>query len=266
MREMLFRRTILFVAFFYAASLQTSRAQEVRVAAAADLKFALDDLASEYKKQTGVTVAPTYGSSGNFFMQIQNGAPFDIFLSADVEYPRKLLSSGFAEPGTLVQFATGRIVLWVRQDSPLNLSQLGLKTLLDPTVKKIAIANPEHAPYGRAAVVAMQHAGMYDQVRSKFVYGENISQTAQFVQSGNAETGIIALSLALSPAMQNGKRWDIPSDTYSRIEQAAVILKSAKDKASARGFLNFLHSESAKIILRRYGFDTPTTANAPTQP
>src|SRR5689334_4293710 len=192
--------------------------QQVRVAAAADLKFALDDLAKEYQRQSGVSVAPTYGSSGNLFMQIQNGAPFDVFLSADVEFPKKLEAAGLTEQGTLQQFATGRIVLWMRPDSSIDLTRLGWKALLEPSVKKISIASPEHAPYGRAAVAALRAAGIYDQVREKIVYGENISQAAQFVQSGNADAGIIALSLALSPAMKTGKRWEIPINTYPRIE------------------------------------------------
>src|SRR5215813_13475098 len=188
----------LFLLIFVLAAVPRSYAQEIRVAAAADLQFALDELATRYRSQTGVRIATTYGSSGGFFMHIQNGAPFDVFLSADVEYPRKLEASGFAETGSLRQFATGRIVLWMRPDLPIDLVQIGWKALIDPGVKKIAIANPEHAPYGRAAVAALHQAGIFDQVRPKFVYGENISQAAQFVESGNAEAGIIALSLALS--------------------------------------------------------------------
>ena len=237
--------------------------QEVRVAAAADLKFALDDLAKEYQKQSGVSIAATYGSSGNLFMQIQNGAPFDIFLSADVEFPKKLEAAGLTEQGTLQQFATGRIVLWMRPDSTIDLARLGWKALLEPSVKKISIASPEHAPYGRAAVAALRAAGIYDQVREKIVYGENISQAAQFVQSGNADAGIIALSLALSPAMKTGKRWEIPINTYPRIEQAGVVLKAANDKTAARAFLAFLRSDAARAVLQSYGFDTPAAASAP---
>lgn len=240
--------------------------REIRVAAAADLKFALDELAAEFKKQSGVIIAPTYGSSGNFFMQIQNGAPFDVFLSADVEYPRKLEAAGLAEPGTLQLFATGRIVLWMRQDSSIDLAGLGWKALLDAKVKKISIASPDHAPYGRAAVAALRQAGIYEQVRDKLVYGENISQAAQFVQSGNAEAGIVALSLALSPAMKDGRRWDIPTDAYARIDQAAVVLLGARNNQGARSFVSFLNSEAARNVLQRYGFDTPSASTAPSQP
>lgn len=237
--------------------------KKVRVAAAADLRFALDDLVKDYQRQSGVIVAPTYGSSGNLFMQIQNGAPFDVFLSADVEFPKKLEAANLTERETLQQFAVGRIVLWMRQDSTIDLSRLGWKALLDPNVKKISIASPDHAPYGRAAVAGLRAAGIYDQVREKMVYGENVSQAAQFVQSGNADAGIIALSLALSPAMQNGKRWGIPANTYPRIEQAAVVLKAANDKAAARAFLAFLRSDAARTVLQRYGFDTQIDASAP---
>jgi molybdate transport system substrate-binding protein len=258
---MIILRTLLYLSIFCASALAPLRAQEIRVAVAADLKFALDDLSSEYHKQTGITVAPTYGSSGNFFMQLQNGAPFDVFLSADVDYPRKLESSGFAEPGTFLQFATGRIVLWARPDSSLDLSR-GWRALLDPSVKNIAIANPQHAPYGRAAIAALRYAGIYEQVQTKLVYGENISQTAQFVQSGNAEAGIIALSLALSPAMQGGKRWDIPAESYPPIEQAAVVLKLAKDKGASRAFIAFLMTDLARKTLERYGFVTSRSGSS----
>lgn len=259
-------RMLFFICFLCANTLGSLRAQEIRVAAAADLKFALDDIAADFNKLTGVIIAPTYGSSGNFFMQIQSGAPFDIFLSADVDYPHKLGSAGFADPGTLQQFATGRIVLWMRQDSSLDLPRLQWNALLDPAVKKIAIANPEHAPYGRAALAALRQAGIYDQVRSKFVFGENISQAAQFVQSGNADVGIIALSLALSPVMKSGKRWDIPPDTYPKIAQAAVILKQSTHKQAASAFLEFLRTEAAHKILQRYGFDAPAPAISPNRP
>src|SRR5258707_7403063 len=184
-----------------------SNAQEIRVAAAADLKFALDELDAQYKKQTGKKIDVSYGSSGNFFAQIQNGAPFDLLLSADIEYPQKLEAAGLAEPGTLYEYAVGRIVIWMPPDSNVDVAKQGWNALLDAQVKKIAIANPEHAPYGRAAVAALQEAGIYESVKAKLVYGENISQAAQFVQSGNAQAGIGAMSLAVSPGMRHGKRW-----------------------------------------------------------
>jgi molybdate transport system substrate-binding protein len=241
-----------------------TRAQEVRVAAAADLKFGMQDVAAQFEKQTGTKVDITYGSSGNFFSQFQNGAPFDLFFSADIDYPRKLEAAGLAEPGTLYEYAIGRIAIWTPGDATVNVATLGWKTLLDASVQKIAIANPEHAPYGRAAVAALQKAGIYDQVKSKLVYGENISQAAQFVQSGNAQAGIVAKSLAVSPGMKDGKRWDIPADMHPPIEQAVIILKSAANKDAARAFLDFVKSESGRATLAKYGFTfSAAAANAP---
>ncbi len=237
-------------------------AHNIRVAAAADLKFALDELGMRYEKQSGSKIAVSYGSSGNFLAQIQNGAPFDVFLSADIEYPRKLEAAGLAEPATLYAYALGRIVIWMPADTRVDLSKLGWKALLDPDIQKIAIGNPEHAPYGRAAVAALRNAGIYEQVRAKLVYGENIAQAAQFVASGSAQAGILALSLAISPPMREGKRWDIPTNMHPPIEQAAVILRNAKDKDGARAFLIFLKSAEARKILESYGFSVPASAKS----
>jgi molybdate transport system substrate-binding protein len=239
-----------------------ANAQEIRVAAAADLKFALDELATQYQKQTGRRIGASYGSSGNFFAQIQNGAPFDLLLSADIEYPRKLEAAGLAEPGSLYEYAIGRIVIWMPADSRIDLAKLGWKALLRPGIEKIAIANPEHAPYGHAAVAALRNAGIYEQVRPKLVYGENIAQAAQFVSSRNAQAGILALSLAISPPMKDGKRWEIQPNMHEPIEQGAIILKSAKDKQGAREFLAFLKSATGRKILDSYGFTLPAPAAA----
>jgi molybdate transport system substrate-binding protein len=241
---------------------QSAQAQEIRVAAAADLKFALDELDARYEKQAEKRIAVSYGSSGNFFAQIQNGAPFDLLLSADIEYPRKLEAAGLAEPGTLYEYAVGRIVIWMPADERVDLAKLGWKALLEPGVERIAIANPEHAPYGRAAVAALRNAGVYEQVRRRLVYGENIAQAAQFVASGSAQAGILALSLAVSPPMRGGKRWEIPADMHPPIEQGAIILKSAKDKEGARAFLAFLKSEAGRKVLESYGFVLPTSGSA----
>jgi molybdate transport system substrate-binding protein len=240
-------------------------AQTLRIAAAADLQFALPDLAAQYEKQTGVKLAVTYGSSGNFFAQIQNGAPFDLFLSADMEYPRKLIDAGLADSNFVQVYATGFLVLWLPPDSPLD-PAAGLKTLLDLRIQKIAIANPEHAPYGRAAVEAMQSAGLSDQLKSKLVFGENIAQTAQFVQSGSAQAGLIALSLALSPALNSGKRWIVPTDLYSHIDQGLVLLKSSPNKHAARSFLTFFYSPKARATLEHYGYSMPPPGAVETKP
>jgi molybdate transport system substrate-binding protein len=262
---MRFGSTFLAAVMFSAAI--AAQAQELRVAAAADLKFALSDLAGQYEKRTGAKVNVTYGSSGNFFAQLQNGAPFDLFFSADIEYPRKLQAAGLAEPGTLYKYALGRIVIWTQADANLDAATQGWNLLLDAGVQKIAIANPDHAPYGRAAVAALQKAGIYEQVKSKLVYGENISQAAQFVQSGNAQAGIVALSLAVSPGMRDGKRWEIPADMHPAIEQGAIILRTAKSKAQARAFLQFVKSADGRTTLEKFGFTVPEmNAPAPGKP
>jgi molybdate transport system substrate-binding protein len=231
--------------------------REVSIAAASDLQFAMKDLAGQFEKGTGNILHITYGSSGNFFSQLQNGAPFDLFFSADIDYPKKLQNGGLAEPGSLFPFAIGRIVIWIPANSKLDVAKQTWTVLVDAGVSRIAIANPEHAPYGRAAVAAMQAAGIYEEVKAKLVFGENVSQAAQFVQSGNAQAGIIALSLALSPSMKDGKRWEIPADSHPAIEQAVVMLKSAKDKAAARAFLEFVKSEPGRATLTKYGFAIP---------
>jgi molybdate transport system substrate-binding protein len=246
----------LMAAFLTQGEARTQTA-EIRVAAAADLQFAMQDVAAQFEKQTGTKMDVTYGSSGNFFSQLQNGAPFDLFFSADIGYPRKLEAASLAEPGTFYEYAVGRIAIWLPADASVDVARLGWKSLLDQSVKKIAIANPEHAPYGRAAVVALQKAGIYKQVKSKLVYGENISQAAQFVQSGNAQAGIVAMSLAVSPGMKEGKRWEIPPDMHPAIEQAAIVLKSSKNKVSAKAFLEFVKSEAGRATLAKDGFTLP---------
>jgi molybdate transport system substrate-binding protein len=234
--------------------------QEVRVAAAADLKFAMAQLAEQFEKESGTKVSVTYGSSGNFFSQIQNGAPFDLFFSADVEYAKKLEAAGFAEPGTLYTYAVGRIVIWMPSGAKVNVAKEGWSALLDASVQKIAIANPQHAPYGRAAVAALQKAGIYEQVKSKLVYGENISQAAQFVQSGNAQAGIIARSLTVSPGMSDGKNWDVPAEMHPPIEQAAILLNGAKGNKAARALLDFVKSAAGREVLLKFGFSVPAAA------
>ena len=244
-----------FVACLYFAA--ATDAAEIKVAAASDLTFVFKDVVAGFEKQTGNRVRLTYGSSGNFFSQIQNGAPFDLFFSADVSFPRKLEAAGLTEPGSIYEYAKGEIVIWVPNASMLDLSK-GLTVLLDPNIRKIAIANPIHAPYGAAAVAAMKHVGVYDQVKDKIVQGENISQAAQFVHSGNAEVGIVALSLALAPAMKSDGRYAvIPPADYPPLIQAAVILKASREKDAAREFLTYLKEPGTVALMQQYGFAVP---------
>jgi molybdate transport system substrate-binding protein len=194
-------------------------------------------------------------------MQISNGAPFELYFSADIGFPRKLEDAHLTLPNTLFPYAIGRIVVWVPKDSPINVQELGMNALLDPSIKKIAIANPKHAPYGRAAVAALKHFDLYDKVEPKFVLGENISQTAQFVQSGNADIGIIALSLAVAPSLaESGRYWEIPLTAYPRMEQGAVILETAKKNGNfeaVKQFADWVAAPSGRAVLKRYGFYMP---------
>jgi len=254
------RWTRIAIALLCAASLLGARAQaeEITVAAAADLNFALKDLARRFTKATGTQVNISFGASGNLFSQIQNGAPFDVFFSADADYPAKLAAAGVVDAQSLHTYAIGHLVLWVPKSSSLNPQQLKMDLLTKTEVRRIAIANPQHAPYGRAALAALEHFGLRDKVASKLVLGENISQAAQFVQSGNAQAGLIALSLALSPPMKDdGRYWELPPDSYPELKQAAAIVSASKHKAAAQAFLNYVTSAEARAILQQYGFRTP---------
>jgi molybdate transport system substrate-binding protein len=231
---------------------------ELVIAAAADLSSALQEIGDSYEKKTGVKVKLSFGASGALTQQIQNGAPFDLFFSADMDYPRQLIAAGDADGSSLYQYAVGRLVLWVPTDSPLDVEHQGMKVLLDPSVKKIAIGNPQHAPYGRAAVAALRHAGLYDQVADRLVLGENISQAAQFVESGNAQVGFVALAHAAAPAMRGkGKYWEIQADFYPPIAQGVVVLSHSQHKKEAAEFLDYFKTKEVADLLRKYGFTLP---------
>jgi molybdate transport system substrate-binding protein len=246
------------VVLVFMSQTDPAAAEDITIAAASDLNFAFKEIVTEYEKTTGNHVKLTLGSSGNFFSQIQNGAPFDLYFSADIGYPRKLEEAGLVVPGSLYPYAVGRIVLWTGNGSQLDISK-GLEVLREPTIKKIAIANPKHAPYGRAAVAAMEYFKVYDQVKDKLILGENISQTAQFIESGACDIGIIALSLAIAPTMQAaGQYWEIPATAHLPLEQGAVILKQSKNPEAARQFLEFIKSPRGQEIMKRYGFTLPS--------
>jgi len=233
-------------------------AEEITVAAAADLNYALTDLAARFDKATGDSVKLSFGASGNLHSQIQNGAPFDLFFSADSEYPMKLADARLLDATSVRTYAVGHLVLWVPKSVPLDPQKLKMELLTRPEVQRIAIANPQHAPYGQAAVAALEHYGLKDKLASKLVVGENISQAAQFVQSGNAQAGLIALSLALSPAMKDaGRYWELPSEAYPELQQVAGIVAGSKHKAAAQAFLNYVTSAEGRGILQQYGFRTP---------
>jgi molybdate transport system substrate-binding protein len=235
--------------------------QPITVAAAADLTGALGEIAANYQKATGQEVKLSFGASGNLTSQIRNGAPFDLFFSADEDYPKKLVDAGLADANSIYRYAMGRLVLWVPASSSLDIEHRGLRSLLDPSVTKIAIANPQHAPYGRAAEAALKHEGIYDSVASKLVLGENVSQAAQFVESGNAQVGLVALSHALAPHMKDkGRYWQVPSADYPVLNQAAVLISKSVNKKRAQAFLEFVKSADVVSLLQHYGFSVGSEA------
>lgn len=237
----------------------SKKVKEVQVAAASDLKFAMEDIRQRFQKDhPDIQVSVTYGSSGQFYSQLQNQAPYDLLFSADIEYPRRLIESGQALPETLFEYAIGQIVVWVRKDSPQSKYSNGKEVLVDPQVTRIAIANPKHAPYGRAAEAALKTMGVYEQVKDRLVYGENIAQTGVFVESGNAQAGILALSLALAPQMrEKGRFWEIPAESYPPIHQGGVILKWVRHRDAVETFRQFVISPQGREILEEYGFVMP---------
>ncbi len=236
----------------------SSTPRTVRVAAAADLKFALEDVRAGLSA-SGIDLAITYGSSGTFYQQLLNGAPFDLYLSADLSYPQQLARAGLADPTDVFQYAVGRLAVWAPHDSPVD-PTVGLAALAGTAATKVAIANPDHAPYGKAAVAALTSAGIYEQVRPKLVLGENVAQAAQFVESGNAQVGVIALSLALAPPMAaQGRFAEVPLDSFPRLEQGGVVLAAAQDPEAARAVRDFLLGDRGRTILKAYGFYLPGT-------
>ncbi len=236
------------------AHAQGASQTSLTIAAASDLQSVLPEIVGRFEKESGTKATVSFGSSGTFFAQIQNGAPFDVFFSADLDYPRRLVADGLADADSLYQYATGRIVVWTRKDSGVSIER-GLASLSDPRVRRVAIANPAHAPYGRAAVAALKHAGLYDRIHGKLVFGENISQTAQLVESGNADLGILALALALGPALTaTGTYVEIPATSHPPIDQGAVVVSTSRHKSAARALVAFLKRPEIVELLRQFGF------------
>ena len=230
-------------------------AEVVTVAAAADLRYAFDEVISLVTRDNPeITVRVTYGSSGQFLQQIESGAPFDLYLSADIAYPQQLVASGRADETALFSYAIGRLALWVPSGSQLD-PNVGMDVLLDSQVQRIAIANPQHAPYGRAAVQALRTAGVLTEVEGRFILGENVAQAAEFVASGNADVGIVALSLVLSDPLRGiGTWWEIPETEFARINQGGLVLTDAPGVWKVR---EALLSPAGREILDRYGFREP---------
>ncbi len=250
--------SFLIFAIAPSASKASAAPRQINVAAAADLSVVLPKIASDFEKTSGVVVKLSFGASGALTQQIENGAPFDVFFSADMGYPKQLIADGKADASTLYRYAIGELVLWTPADSPLDVERKGMDVLLDPSTKKIAIANPQHAPYGRAAEAALKHYGLYEKVSDRLVVGENIAQAAQFVESGNAQVGFVALAHALAPAMKGkGKYWKIPADAYPPLDQGAIMISDSQHPEAAEALLTYMKGPEALAVLRHYGFTSP---------
>lgn len=251
-------RTLLLLLIGSLALALSAHAGKVTIAAAADLKFALDEIVTRFQQaHPGDEVDVIYGSSGKFHTQIQQGAPYDLYFSADIAFARQLAQKGFAA-SEVKPYAFGRIVLW---SARLDASRMTLASLTDPKITRIAIANPKHAPYGQRAEEALRAAGLWQQVEPKLVYGENIAHTAQFVQTGNAQVGVIALALAVSPELaRQGGYWLIPETLHAPLAQGFIVTRRAAGNALARRFADYIDSSAARTVMSRYGFVLPGAA------
>jgi molybdate transport system substrate-binding protein len=230
-----------------------AQTKELRVAAAADLQSALPPIAQRYEAKTGVKLVVSYGSSGTLATQILNGAPFDLFLGADYVFPEKIVAANLADSKDAIPYAKGSLVLWARKDSPLQ--PLHLEALSDPRVQKIAIADELRAPYGRAAVAALTKLKLYDQLKPKLVVAENIAQASQFVQSGNAQLGLISLTTAMSTAFKEQGTYVLVPDVYPEIRQCAVVISKSDRRTEAHAFLDWLLTSEIQSDLPKVGLD-----------
>ena len=249
-RTLLLASSLLFAVYAHAG--------KITVAAAADLKFALDEIVTAFQQAHSADLVDViYGSSGKFHTQIQQGAPYDLYFSADIAFPRALAKAGFAA-SEVKPYAIGRIVLW---STTLNARQMTLSSLTDANIARVAIANPRHAPYGKRAEEALRAAGLWDKVGPKLVYGESIAHAAQFVQTGNAQVGVIALALAVSPELASkGGYWLIPERLHQPLEQGFIITRRAESNALAQRFADYMDSNAARAVMRKYGFVLPGEA------
>ena len=250
-----FRRLCSLVLVFLFALVAHAQ-KPLRVAAAADLQPLLPNIIGQFTAQTGIHVDASYKSSATLANFIINGAPYDLFLAADLSFPQKVIDAGLAEESAPVPYARGTLVLWTRNDTPFP--HLSMDSLRDPALKSLAMANPQHAPYGRAAEAALRHLGLYDVVQPKLVIAENIAQTAQYADSGNAQLGLISLTSALTPHMKaSGHYVLVPRDAYPPILQGAIVVKNAQNAEAARKFLDFLASAPIMYQLEAAGLAPP---------
>ncbi len=238
---------------------QPAARKTLAVVAAASMRPALEEVKTAYEKAyPGIRLQISYGASGSLTAQIQQGAPVDVFLSADLGYPEKLVQAGLATADGVIRYAKGLLVMWVSKDSGADPAKLGLKALQEASIKRISIANPKLAPYGQAAETALQKAGIHANVLPKIVQAENINQAAQYLVTGAAEAGFIALSLMDNATLkETGWLWSVPKDLYAPIVQGAVVLKRTALPAEARQYLDYLRSGEGFRTLQRYGFEKP---------
>jgi molybdate transport system substrate-binding protein len=256
-KRILFIGVLLCALFIPQVWCYPASAEELSVAAASALNWPMKEVTTRFEAATGAKVNLTFGSSGNLYSQIMDEAPFDLYFSSDIGYPKKLEEAGLTAPGTLYRYAIGRLVLWVPKESGLDVEK-GMELLLNSGIRKVALPNPKHAPYGRAAVSALNYFQLYDAVRDKLAVAENTSQAAKFVESGAADIGMIALSLVLLPNMKAaGRYWEVPAEAYPAIEKGAVILKRSTNQKLAQQFMDVMKSAEGREIMRRYGFALP---------
>jgi molybdate transport system substrate-binding protein len=251
-----FRRTVLLILLTLAALHGNAQDSTLKIAAAADLQSVLPTLIDQFEKQTHKKVEASYASSATLATQIINGGPFGLFLAADLSFPQKVIAAGLGDSAEPVPYARGTLVLWARNNSPVQ--PLSIGSLRNPSLKTVAVANPDHAPYGRAAKAAIEKLGLADTLQSKLVVAENIAQTAQYADSGNAEVGFLSLTSALtSRLMSDGKYVALPEDSYPPLLQGAVVIKNAPGAAEAHQFLDFLLSAPIKKLLAERGLKAP---------
>ncbi|MFN8011939.1 MAG: molybdate ABC transporter substrate-binding protein [Holophagaceae bacterium] len=252
-------RVLLLAAWALLPALASPPPRQVRVAAAADLKWALEEARVVFEQaHPGTLCTLTFGSSGTFYGQLTQKAPFDLFLSADLDYPRRLAEQGLGLKETLFTYAVGHLVVWVPKASPIPVESLGIRAVRHPGARRIALANPGVAPYGRAAEAALRSTGLLEDVKARLVLGENVAQAAQFVQTGNADLGLISKSLAASAAMKGqGRHAEVPEGLHPPLEQGGVVLAWARDREAALAFRAFLLGSEGQALLRRHGFSAP---------
>jgi molybdate transport system substrate-binding protein len=252
-----FRRTLLLIVLTLAAL--HGNAQEsgtLKIAAAADMKPVLPTLIHQFEQQTHKKVEASYASSATLATQIINGGPFGLFLAADLSFPQKVIAAGLGDSAEPVPYARGTLVLWARNNSPIQ--PLSMNSLRNPSLKTVAVANPEHAPYGRAAKAAIEKLGLTATLQSKLVVAENIAQTAQYADSGNAEVGFLSLTSALTPRLiSDGKYVAVPENSYPPLLQGAVVIKNTPGAGEAHQFLDFLLSAPIRKQLAERGLKAP---------